>query len=201
MGERALFWPRTETLLIADPHWGKAAAFRAYAMPIPDSSADDLTRLDQALARTAALRLVVLGDLIHAQASRTSSMLATFSAWRVRHSHLSILLVRGNHDQRAGDPPDEWQIQCVDAPHIEAPFVWQHQPTPSVDGYALAGHLHPGARLIGAGRQNFVLPCFWFGARVGVLPAFGGFTGQAAIRPKRSDRVFVVVDEEVISVS
>ena len=64
--ERALFWPRTATLVAADFHWGKGATFRAAGIPIPvGATSDDLSRLDEALHRTAADRLIVLGDLFH----------------------------------------------------------------------------------------------------------------------------------------
>jgi len=33
-----------------------------------------------------------------------------------------------------------------------------------------------------------------------VLPAFGGFTGGATVRPRRGDRVFVVAEEEIVEV-
>jgi metallophosphoesterase superfamily enzyme len=67
-------------------------------------------------------------------------------------------------------------------------------------GYALAGHIHPAVRLTERGGQSLRLPCFWFGARVGVLPAFGAFTGSARVRPRAGDQVFVVADGEVIGV-
>jgi metallophosphoesterase superfamily enzyme len=65
----------------------------------------------------------------------------------------------------------------------------------------LSGHLHPAAVLDGAGRQALKLPCFWFGRRVGVLPAFGDFTGCAAIRAVAGDRVFVVAENRVLAVA
>ncbi|HET7427286.1 MAG TPA: DEAD/DEAH box helicase, partial [Gemmatimonadales bacterium] len=43
--ERALFWPRTATLVVADLHWGKAATFRAAGIPIPTgTTGEDLAR-------------------------------------------------------------------------------------------------------------------------------------------------------------
>jgi metallophosphoesterase superfamily enzyme len=111
-----------------------------------------------------------------------------------------MLLVRGNHDRGAGDPPAELGIRCVDPPLEEAPFVYLHHPEEQPGGYALAGHLHPAVRLAGAGRQRERLPCFLFGARVGILPAFGDFTGSAEARPAPGDRVFVVAGEEVVEV-
>jgi hypothetical protein len=45
------------------------------------------------------------------------------------------------------------------------------------------------------------LPCFWFGPETGVLPAFGEFTGLAAVDVAAGDRVWVVAGDEVIAVS
>ena len=61
--ERALHWPTTQTLFVADVHLGKAAAFRAGGVPIPrGATAEDLARLNALIVRTRAKRLVVLGD-------------------------------------------------------------------------------------------------------------------------------------------
>lgn len=202
LAERAMYWPRTSTLFIADTHWGKDAAFRASAIAVPGGTLpDDLARLDAALKQTGARRLIVLGDLLHAKKGRAPCTLDTIKAWRAAHADLDIVLVRGNHDQGAGDPPDEWEFECVDAPYHLAPFVLHHEPQQASQGYALAGHIHPAVNLSGAGRQSVKLPCFWFGRRVGVLPAFGSFTGCAAIRACQGDKVFVIAEGEVIAVS
>jgi DNA ligase-associated metallophosphoesterase len=199
--ERALFWPRTQTLFVADAHVGKAATFRAHAIPIPGgTTTDDLVRLSNALARTGAQRLVLLGDLFHAKVGRAEQTFSAVLAWRTAHAQLDITLVRGNHDKGAGDPPPEWRIACVDAPCVALPFVLQHHPESHEAGYVLAGHIHPAAQLIGAGRQRLKLPCFWFGSQVGVLPAFGSFTGSVIVAPRAGDQVYVVADDEVIDV-
>jgi DNA ligase-associated metallophosphoesterase len=200
--EGALWWPRARTLLVADPHWGKAAAFRASGVPVPrGTTLDGLGRLDACLARTGAERLVVLGDFLHAPEGRAPDTLGELEGWRTRHAALDLLLVRGNHDLRAGDPPPELGVRCVDAPLVERPFVLTHHPKSSAEGYVLAGHLHPGVRLVGRGRQRERLPCFWFGQTVGVLPAFGAFTGLATIISDPGDRVFVVADGSVLEVN
>ena len=95
--ERALFWPRTATLVVADLHWGKGATFRAAGIPIPmGSTSDDLDRLDAALRRTAADRLIVLGDLFHARVGRIATRtLAELRRWRDLRAGLEIMLVRG----------------------------------------------------------------------------------------------------------
>jgi len=199
--ERALFWERTRTLLVADVHLGKAAAFRSAAIPVPAGTTDDaLARLDAALRRTNAERLIVLGDLFHARGGMNDEMLDAAAAWRRHCRELSIGLVRGNHDLRAGDPPAEWAIQCIAEPHCEGPFVFRHHPADDGRGYVLAGHLHPAVRLSGPARQRLRLPCFWLGPRVGVLPAFGAFTGAVVVRPAVGDRVWVVAKRAVIPV-
>lgn len=201
MPERAAFWERTRTLFIADTHFGKMATFRAYAVPLPDGGLQaDLARLSRAIERSGADKLIVLGDLLHAAKGRDEATLATVGDWRAKHRDFKVILVRGNHDQRAGDPPVGWGIDVVDAPTPGPVFVLSHEPITPEAGYALAGHLHPAALLVGKGRQMLKLPCFWFGERCAVLPAFSSFVDGAVVQPKHGDRVFVATDETVMRV-
>src|SRR5690349_11647492 len=203
LAERALWWPNASTLVVADLHWGKASTFRAAGIPIPiGTTSDDLARLDSALTRTGARRMVVLGDLFHAKAGRIAShTLAELRRWRSLAAPVEILLVRGNHDRHAGDPPNDLRINCVNAPAFVPPFVLRHEPAVSPEGYTLAGHLHPGIVLAGPALQPERLPCFWLTPHGAVLPAFGSFTGSASIVPGPEDRIFVVAEQDVIAVS
>ena len=198
LAERAVYWQRMRTLLIADPHFGKAATFRSAGVPVPAGTTDGtLARIDATLARTGATRLIFLGDFLHAREGRSPATVAALGAWRARHEALDVVLVRGNHDRRAGDPPDGLRIRCVDAPLAEPPLGFVHHPGAVAGAYALAGHLHPGATMVGRGRQRLRLPCFWFGAEWAVLPAFGEFTGLAPIDPSPGDQVFVIAGDTV----
>ena len=202
LAERAVYWPRTKSLLVADPHFGKAATFRAAGVPVPrGTTTETLLRLDALLERTGAARLVFLGDFLHAREGRSPETLRVIEEWRAWRAALDVVLVRGNHDKRAGDPPRELDIRCVEGALVEAPFVFTHKPKRSDDGYVLCGHIHPGVRLTGVAHQSRRLPCFWFSAEVGVLPAFGEFTGLALVDVAPGDRVWVVADEEVIEAS
>jgi DNA ligase-associated metallophosphoesterase len=201
LAERALGWPAAATLIIADAHWGKAASFRAAALAVPEgATAADLARLDAAIARTDARRLIILGDLFHSAASLAPAVVAAVAAWRGRNPALEVTLVRGNHDARAGDPPAAWGFACVDEPHAADPFALCHYPDTAAEGYVLAGHLHPAVALAGPGRQRERLPCFLAGPRRAVLPAFGSFTGAATVRPGPDEHVFVVAGGEVVEV-
>jgi len=203
MGERALYWPGTSTLVVADLHWGKASTFRAAGIPIPiGTTSDDLARLDSALRRSGARRLVVLGDLFHAKAGRIAShTLAELRRWRSLAGTFEILLIRGNHDRHAGDPPSDLHINCVNAPAFVPPFIFRHEPVDSGGAYGLAGHVHPGLTLVGRGLQRETLPCFLIGQRRAILPAFGSFTGLAVVQPVPGDRAFVVANDEVMEVT
>jgi uncharacterized protein len=197
--ERAAYWTRASTLLVADPHFGKAATFRAAGIPVPrGTTADGLIRLDALLARTGARRIVFLGDFLHAREGRVPATLAAVRAWRESHDGVEMLVVRGNHDRHAGDAPPELGIASINGPVVEPPFVFAHHPAVSDAGYVLAGHLHPSVDLTGPGRQHARLPCFWLASTGAVLPAFGDFTGLSSVTPVVGDRVFVVAGSDVI---
>ena len=202
LAEKAVYWPRGKTLFIADFHLGKAASFRSAGIPLPSGTTqENVERLGRALDKTAAAQVVFLGDFLHSAAGRTASTLQRFGEWRQARAKIELTLVRGNHDKRAGDPPEAWGMRCIEAGEQRGPFVLNHEPGASRGGYALAGHIHPAVRLTGSGEKSVRLPCFWFGARYGVLPAFGAFTGTAEVLPRRGDQVFVVAEEEVLQVA
>jgi DNA ligase-associated metallophosphoesterase len=199
--ECAAFWRRTRTLLIADPHFGKAAAFRAGGIPVPaGTTGDALHRLGTAVSRLGATRVIFLGDLLHAKQGRSKGMFDALTEWRMLHRDVEFVLVRGNHDRSAGDPPAELRIVCVDAPYPMDPFVLAHHPAAVDNGYVLAGHVHPGVRLYGPGKQRVRLPCFAFGQSVGVFPAFGDFTGFAYEEPDAAADVYAIADGSVVPV-
>ena len=201
MPDRSLYWPGASTLLVADAHVGKAATFRASGIFVPrGTTTAALQRLDEALARTRAERLVFLGDLLHAREGRSPETLRVVGEWRASHSTLDVVLVRGNHDRSAGDPPESLGIRCIDAPLLEGPFAFVHHPTAIEGRYVLAGHVHPAVRLSGPGRQFVRLPCFWIRETGAVLPAFGDFTGQGIIDPAEQDRIFAIGDGAVVEV-
>lgn len=184
--QRALWWPAQATLFVADVHLGKAAAFRSAGLAVPGGSTrDNLQRLAELVARLGARRLVVLGDLLHARAARTPAVLQALRAWRAAHAHLAWVLVRGNHDERAGDPPADLGITTVDEPWDLGPWQCRHAPpsapAPRAAAVALCGHAHPVCVLRGPGRERLRLPCFVITPSAICLPAFGAFTGGYAV--------------------
>jgi DNA ligase-associated metallophosphoesterase len=195
--QKAAFDPDLGLLLVADAHLGKAQSFRRLGVPVPSgSTAEGLARLDTLVEATGARDIVFLGDLLHSAAAQAPVTMAALAAWRARHLALGLTLVRGNHDARAGDPPAALGFNVVDGPLRLGPWALVHEPVDVPGAYALAGHVHPGVVLAGRGRDRLRLPCFHFGARVGVLPAFGPFTGLHVMRCAPGDRVYAVADGE-----
>lgn len=197
----AVYWPARRTLLVADVHLGKAAAFRALGQPVPaGTTRGTLARLDEALALTQARRLVVLGDLVHARQSRAALGAATLREWRARQAGLECVLIRGNHDVAAGDPPDWLGFAVRPEPLVEGPFALCHAPREAPGAYVLAGHVHPVRMLRGPGRDSVRLPCFEFGPRGAVLPAFGEFTGGHPVPARPGHVHFVAAGDQVLRV-
>jgi len=196
--EKAAFVAESRTLLVADVHIGKAVSFRSFGVPVPrGTTAETLSALSALAHRLDARRIVVLGDFLHSRRSLAPATLAALARWRADHAALDLTLVRGNHDARAGDPPARLGIEVVDEPLALGDLRLCHHPRALHGSYVLGGHLHPCVQLLGRAHDRLRLPCFWFGPAVGVLPAFGAFTGMHPIRPAPGERVFAIADAHV----
>ena len=197
--QRAALLMDHATLLVADAHIGKAVSFRALGVPVPGgTTTQTLQRLSEAVAASRATRIVFLGDLLHSAQALAPAKLEAFAQWRQQHAHLELHLVRGYHDDRAGDPPASWGVVAVDEPWRLGPLALCHHPQRVAGAYVLAGHVHPCVVLGGRARQRLRLPCFHFGAQGGVLPAFGAFTGMHTLHPAPGERVYVIADDRVM---
>lgn len=195
LAEKAVYWPKHKALLIADAHFGKAAAYRKLGQPVPrGTTASNLQVIDRILEKYPTEHLIFLGDFLHAPGSHSEGTLDALTAWRATVADLRITLIRGNHDKRAGDPPAELRFEVVTEPLEMGPFSLQHEPYPHPELHVLAGHIHPVYRLHGRGRQSLRLPCYLLRGKVSLLPAFGAFTGGYNMDSDADQRVYVVGD-------
>ncbi len=198
----AAYLPGHQLLLIADAHFGKAVSFRKLGVPVPSGTTTETLREIAALiAQTSARRIVFLGDFLHSARSHAATTLGALARWREAHAELSLTLVRGNHDARAGDPPAHLRIDVVDEPLRLGSLALCHHPRPVAGAYVLAGHWHPCVGIGGRANEYLRLPCFWLGdvddEAVGILPAFGSFTGMHPIARRQRDRVFAIAGESI----
>ena len=197
LASKAIYWPARKMLVIADIHFGKAAAFRALGVPVPrGTTTQNLVALDTLLATYTCEEIVFLGDFLHARAAHAAATVAAMLAWRARHRDVRLTVVRGNHDAHAGDPAAALGIRMVDEPHSVGKLSFCHHPDTAAPGYVLAGHVHPVFHLRADG-DGLRLPCFLLGPSHAILPAFGAFTGGHALRPAAGERVYVTADAAI----
>jgi DNA ligase-associated metallophosphoesterase len=198
--QKAAFWARERMLIIADIHFGKAAAFRSFGIPVPrGTTTENLDALDALIELTGANHVLFLGDFLHARAAHAASTQAAMLAWRHRRRELVLTLVRGNHDKHAGDPAEQLGIDLVDEPYTVGPYSFCHHPDIDAPSYVLAGHVHP-VYVLATRSDALRLPCFIAGPRRMILPSFGAFTGGHALRPEPGERIWVSSGETVHSV-
>jgi uncharacterized protein len=196
LAQRAAYWSARRWLVVADAHFGKAATFRARGVPVPQgTTTENLARLGALVETWRPEAIVFLGDLFHAREAHAAATVAAFAAWREQHRQLELILVEGNHDTAAGSPPAALGIRCVQEPWQIDGIALCHHPQWVAQASVVAGHLHPAVRLSGRAGDGVRLPCFWLRDRLAILPAFGEFTGGAAITRAPGERVIALADD------
>lgn len=199
--ERAVFRPLNKTLYIADTHWGKAATFRTHHIPLPDGALkQDLQRLSQAINKTDATRVVVLGDLVHSEHSSADDVLDSVLQWRTNYPDLTIQLIKGNHDRKIENLIQQCNIETLLQPPIDDGLLLSHKPIEEQTHYVLCGHLHPTWTVRGGARQEINLPCFMQSKTVFILPAFTQFTGATTYKISQLEHVYVTTSTQVFQV-
>ncbi len=200
--EKALFLQEEKILIVADLHFGKVNHFRRAGLPVPPAAnIKNSESLIDLINKTSPARIIFLGDLFHSHYNEewevVGQVIANFPA-------CSFALVRGNHDIMSHQQYTRKGIEVIDQEQV-GPWLLTHEPMEyseiPKDKVNVAGHLHPGARLQGKGRQSIILPCFWLMEQQIILPAFGSFTGLAAIHSGENDRVYVILENKIVEVA
>ncbi len=202
--ERGLFWEEEQTLIVADLHLGKTGHFRKSGIAVPQGVYKaDLQRLIALLYAYKAARLIIVGDFTH---SHFNKELDLFMKWRRDFSLLQIDLVRGNHDILAGEWYSDANITVHEWELAVNRFLFRHEDKKHKQKeskdilYSFSGHVHPGILLKGPGKQSLKFPCFFFGKKSGILPAFSRFSGMHLVTPEKGDKVYAVTEKEVLVV-
>ena len=167
---------------------------------------EDLQRLIVQIQYYQPRELIIVGDMFH---SRANKELDLFLKWRSDLPEIPIRLIRGNHDILEDKWYEEADIDISPQTLSRRQFHFIHDITdhlggkegfrvPRAGSYFFSGHIHPGIRIQGAGRQSLCFPCFYFGKKYAVLPAFSRFTGVAMIYPEAEEQVFAIVNQELI---
>ena len=196
--DRAIYWPLARALIVADVHIGKAASFRAGGVPVPSGCTEkDLGRLSVLLDHTAAERLIIVGDFLHAAEAHVCMEHVT--PWRKRHDHVAIDLVLGNHDRKAGAMADELCIRHIENSFEEHGLTFIHDPDHADPAKpSIAGHVHPMVTLSDFDGSGVKVPCFVMDPTLLILPSFGSFTGGVCLPNTPSRRRFIAAAGRVV---
>ncbi len=197
--QRAIFLVEEEALIIADLHIGKVSHFRGAGIAAPSRAGNrNFEQLVSVIEQTGPKRVIFLGDLFHSHYNSDWEIFGEFLSY---YNYISFELVIGNHDIMSDHQYERKKIS-VHKQLILGPFMLTHHPMDEnfIPYYNLAGHIHPGARMVGSGRQSLTLPCFFFGKQQGFLPAFGIFTGFKPIKTEKEDKVFVIAEDHILQV-
>jgi DNA ligase-associated metallophosphoesterase len=195
---RAVYWASQSTLIVTDLHLGKIQHFRNAGIYLPHHAAfDNYERLSSLLMEFEPRSLLVLGDLFH---SHYNQDWVNFCELRNTFPGIDFQLVPGNHDIVDRNLFVQNDVSLHECGYRLNEFFFSHYPDDQVDAYNIAGHLHPGIRLVGDGLQSLKLPAFLFGNRQGLLPSFGTFTGISIINPKPGDQVVAISNETLVRI-
>lgn len=194
--EGGVILPESRTLVIADVHLGKSATFRSLGIPIPEGDTHhDLTKISKMIDLYEIEKLVIAGDLVHANAGLTEHVLESLATWLV-NLNIPVILTEGNHDRKAKLPA--LQIEIVSEVHLDGLLI-THFPQDLVAGQpGLAGHVHPAYQLKATQHRPIHLKGFHLmHPHHLVLPAFSQFTGNFTITPEPEDQFFSTTNDQL----
>ncbi len=198
---RCIFWEEEKALILSDLHFGKSGHFRKSGIGVPQSIyKEDLHCLFSQIQFFKPELLLIVGDMFHSHANKEIDF---FLRWRNDIPGVSIHLIKGNHDVLSKKFYEEANIEIHKQKYSIRSFCFTHDIASVCEDdndelFTFSGHVHPGIRVNGSGKQSFKLPCFYFTSNYAILPAFSMFTGLQKVVPKKGDTVFALVEHRVI---
>ena len=198
---RTIFWDDEKALILSDLHLGKSGHFRKSGIGIPQNIfKEDMQRLLATIQFYKPTQLIIVGDLFHSDFNKEHDL---FLKWRKDFVALPIHLIKGNHDILKSKWYDEAGIIVHKKSFSLGNFTFTHDINDCAENkenYCFSGHIHPGIKIKGIGKQTLQLPCFYFAKKYAVLPAFGKFTGTFPIKPVSGDAVFALVENSIMQI-
>jgi len=202
--DRCIYWEEEKALILSDLHLGKSGHFRKSGIAVPQNVfKEDLQRLFALIQFFKPAQLLIVGDLFHSTANKEMDL---FLKWRNDLHGLNFRLIRGNHDILTKKFYEQADIEVTRQKLAVHNFCFTHDINESCEeesgnvNFTFSGHVHPGIRMNGMGKQQLYFPCFYFTKEYAILPAFGRFTGLFNIKPKKNDKIFALVEKNIVKI-
>jgi DNA ligase-associated metallophosphoesterase len=204
--DRCIYWEEQNALILSDLHFGKTGHFRKSGIGVPQNIfKQDLYKLFSVIQFFKPNQLLIVGDLFHSHANKEMDF---FLKWRNDIPNMKIELIKGNHDILSKKFYERAAITTTDDLLLVNNFCFTHDINLRCNNeknkekkYTFSGHVHPGVKLNGIGKQSIYLPCFYFGKDHAVLPAFSQFTGLSRMENSGNDSIFAITGNEIIKIT
>lgn len=185
-GRHVLFWPRKNTLIVSDLHFGKGQSLNRYGNFIPThDTASTLMFLQKVIQDYQPAHVIALGDSFHDKhvvqdMGDTDNEKLTWLCQRM--SRWTWIL--GNHDE---DMPHIWPGEYKTSLTSEG-VAFLHEPE-SEPTYQIVGHFHPKYKVCLRG-TSVSGRCFVKDNHTLIMPSFGSYTGGLSIEDVAIRQVF-----------
>lgn len=197
--QRVLHWKSQKSLILSDLHIGKSAHFQKSGIPIPKNVlTTDLERLKQLILYFKTDKLIIVGDLFHAE---YNTDLDEFKVWLQQFKTLKLQLIKGNHDRLSNRIYEQFNIEIFATALKLGSLKFVHDSVEETsDFFTISGHIHPGIFIKGKGRQRIKLPCFQVTQNQLILPAFSLFTGLNTRQSLQKCKNFAFTEDGIFEV-
>ena len=193
---RAIYWKREKALILSDLHIGKTAHFRKYGIPVTDKVFQrDLEHLKLLFEKYNPLKMIVVGDLYHAESNNDTEF---FAEWLSTYKGLEVVLIKGNHDRILWKNIEGIKFESTEFLDL-SPFRFIHNPLHKSDTsfFMISGHIHPGVLIKGRAKQKIKLPCYQLNEHKLILPAFSRFTGLNMASQSSEDVHYAITEDNI----
>jgi uncharacterized protein len=197
--QRCVFWENEKTLIISDLHLGKTGHFRKEGINVPQNIyKEDLHHLFSAIQHFNATQIIIVGDMFHSVANKELNL---FSKWRKDFKQIQFILVKGNHDILGDVWYKENEIIVYHNELTIKGISFCHDGAIGDKEFTFTGHIHPGVKIKGMGKQSLNLPCFYLTANQCILPAFGRFTGLKIMESKKNNEIYAIANQSIFKLN
>lgn len=178
---RALFIEELNAVIVADLHWGFAAAHRVAGNLLPMWGDQEIARLLSTLRADYQPReMIWLGDCLHAFDGRRSA--EDFLA-ELAQTPTVVSVLAGNHDRR-------WTVPCARVLQ-RGRYVFHHgdleMPVLPPDAIEVLGHFHPAVGWYDGAGTRLRIPAVVASPRRIILPAFSPWAAGVVWNDKLRD--------------